>query len=196
MRPKSLIQISQSLEKIPAILQNISRTPVLRWLYLLESAPPPVAKVALSFASGLMDPYFVGKGVKVEEWSPNQVGLFLPDRRWTKGIHGEIPSSVIMSLATVTFRLYWEWQLGAGGNRVLIQEVNWRRTANPFGALRTRYEVPSVDRDQILFQVQSQGRSDFTARINGLSDSGQLIGEIEIQARLEGPKALPKGETP
>ena len=190
MKPKSLQPLNEVLDNLPAIAWRVSRTPVLRWLYLLDSAPPKVARAGLSLASGLMDPYFVGKGLKVEEWNPQQVGLYLPDRRITKGIQAQIPPSVILSLASLNFRLFWEWQLGPGKNKITLEEMNWKQIQPKYDSLRTRYEVPSQERDQLLFQVQAEGATEFEARINVLNGSNHLVGEVEFKARLEGPKAL------
>ncbi len=184
------LQLLRTLESHRGVLEFYMKHPQ-RLLFLLDVAPQWASRKILSLASGVVDPHLFAKGLVVEDWSPTQVGVALPNR-WIHRWGGKAENlSHVFSMAQLSLRLYWEWQQGLDAEPMEIKQFNWESLQRGAGGLKARYRVEPEARDQILFFLQRDGHMEFDVEVLILDHREVIIGVIRGFIALKGPKYLP-----
>lgn len=160
-------------------------------VHLLEEQSPWLAKKLLSLASGVVEPHLLGRGLKIEEWTGERVGLKLPHRPLRKMTSAELSVTSLVGMGEFAMRLYWDRYIDLVHCQLEIKKTELELTHPVRRGVCARLELTHSVREQLLFEMNRLGGVDCELQVLLLSEKGQKLGHIHFSLALRGLKGLP-----
>jgi hypothetical protein len=156
----------------------------------IETVSPWLARQVLSYASGIISPNLIGRGIRLTCWQDDKLELQVPFRWNNCNESREVALGVVGAAAEYALGLYWSRHLDRRLSQVQIQRQNIEVMQPLKQDLVLRFALDSAERERWLFQLRRDGHFTADLQMQVYSTEQILLARVSLNLRIEQQKTL------